>query len=80
MSTTPAAETDHTLSDVVAGEVRAELARRGLSLRAFARQLDVPEHWAVRRLAAGRSVPLTLEDLELIAGALGLSPTWFLLP
>jgi len=79
MSTTPAVESGQTLSELVAGNVRAELARRGMSLRAFTRQLDVPEHWAVRRLSASRSVSLTLEDVDLIAGALDL-PLSELLP
>lgn len=60
------------IADAIAGEVRAELARRGSSIRAFAQQLDVPEHWAVRRLSAARSVPLTLEDVAVIARALGM--------
>lgn len=64
-----------TLSDLVAGEVRSRLARRGTSLRAFAAELDVPEHWLVRRVAPGRSVALDLDDVALIAAGLDTTAT-----
>lgn len=72
MSTTPTETASVTLSETVAEEVRAILARRGLSQRSFAATIGQPEHWLQRRIAHGRSVSLTLEDVALIADGLGV--------
>lgn len=69
MSTAPVASVSP--SDFAAGEVRAELARRGLSLTRFAEDLGVPSMWTIRRLGPSRSVDLTLEDASRVAAALG---------
>jgi DNA-binding Xre family transcriptional regulator len=62
----------HGLSELVAEEIRAILARRGTSQRALAAEIGQPEHWLQRRIAHRRSVALTLEDVELIASGLGV--------
>lgn len=67
-------------SEVIAAEVRAHLARRGMSLRAFEHMLGVPTLWAVRRVGPSRSVDITVEDLFLIATALDVSPSSLLAP
>lgn len=80
MSTPANVTADLSPSEVVAGEVRAHLARRGMSLRAFEAELGVSALWAVRRVGPSRSIDLTLEDLSLIASALGLAPADLLAP
>lgn len=57
-------------SAAVAGEVRAHLARRGMSLTEFEQRLGVPRMWAIRRVGPSRSIDLTLEDATRIADAL----------
>ena len=63
-----------TLSQRIAAEVRAEMARRGLSARRFALQLGVSNMWVNRRVGMHADQDLTLEDLERISSALGI--TW----
>lgn len=52
-------------------EIRAELARQHLSQRQLAERLDWNQNYLWRRLA-GRT-PLSLDDVEAIAGQLGVS-------
>jgi len=63
-----------TLSQRIAAEVRAEMARRGLSARKFALQLGVSNMWVNRRVGMHADQELTLEDLERISASLGI--TW----
>lgn len=77
---TPAPSLDSKPSEVIAAEVRAHLARRGMSLRGFEQLLGVPQLWAVRRVGPSRTVDLTIEDLYLIASALELHPANLLDP
>src|SRR5690606_22378013 len=60
-----------TLSDLVAEEIRARLARQRLSGRELARRLGVSASWVSYRLTG--SQPIDLNDLERIAKALGVS-------
>jgi transcriptional regulator with XRE-family HTH domain len=55
----------------VAGNVRAELARAGLSQTEFAASLGKSQAWISRRLTG--STPFDVDDLVRIAGALGVS-------
>src|SRR6185369_460198 len=57
-----------TLADRVRAEIRAELARRGVTQAELARDLDRPAMWVSDRLRG--AVTLTLDDLDLIAEAL----------
>lgn len=57
----------------IAAEVRAEAARQGISLREVARRLDVSQMWLSRRVKVTADVDLTFEELDRIAGALGVS-------
>lgn len=54
----------------VAAEIRAEAARRGISIREVARRMDVQQMWLSRRVKVDAPVDLTLEELERIAAAL----------
>jgi transcriptional regulator with XRE-family HTH domain len=56
----------------LAAEIRAELARRGLSNRRFAMMLGVNYMWVNRRIGMSANQDLTLEDLDRIAAALGV--------
>jgi transcriptional regulator with XRE-family HTH domain len=56
------------------GQLRAEIARRDLTVRELAELLGVSEMWVSRR-SRGR-VQLSLADIERISDALGL-PTQF---
>jgi len=71
MSTSPP-EISYSLSEAVAAEIRAEIARRGLRRPAFAASIGVPPHWLTNRLNG--SVSINLEDLDRIAVGLGLNP------
>lgn len=65
-----------TLQEVIAGEVRAELARQGLTQEELARRLDERQPWVSKRLT-GR-VTVDAIDVERIADALGVPVTNFL--
>ena len=60
------------LNEAVAGEIRAELARRQWSQVELATRMGVDQMWLSRRLRAVK--PLTLTEFEAIAQALGLTP------
>lgn len=59
-------------SQAAAANLRAALARRRMSGRELARQLDKPPMWVHRRLAGEQAI--TIDDLTLIAGVLGITP------
>jgi transcriptional regulator with XRE-family HTH domain len=64
------------LRDTVTAEVRAEMARRRMSQTALAELIGEQQWWISKRLT--RATPFTLEDLDRIAQALGLPPTFFM--
>lgn len=61
-------------SRALAREVRAECARQGLSTRALADRMGTPHTWLARRISPRATVDLTMEDMWLMADALGVSP------
>lgn len=65
------------LGQSVAGELRAHLARHGISSTDLIGRLGVNPDWFYRRLRG--DVSMTLEDLERICSALGI-PVSALLP
>lgn len=58
----------------VAGEIRAIAARRGISHARIARRIGRTPMWLSRRLSPSTIQPMTLEELTLIADALGVDP------
>lgn len=67
-------ETNHgSLREQTAGELRAQLARRRISASELARRIGWKQPYMARRID-GR-VALDLDDLELIAQALGIAVT-----
>lgn len=64
------------LSDQAADEIRALLGRRRISQAELARRLEVNSSWLNYRLT-GRQ-PIDLNDLQLIADALDVSPATLL--
>ena len=61
------------LAERVAGNLRAELGRRKLSGRDFARAMGWPRTTAARRLS-GES-PLSIPELEAVAAVFGMTVT-----
>lgn len=59
-------------SQLIAREIRAELARQQISNRRLAAALGVSGMWVNRRISACET-ELTVEDTERIAAALGVS-------
>ncbi len=57
---------------LLADEVRAHLARRRISNRKFAVIIGASAPWVDRRLNG--TTPMTTDDIELFASALGMSP------
>lgn len=70
----------HSTSDHVAAEVRARLARDGISLTAFSDTLGVPALWVLRRFGPSRTVSINVDDLATVADALGVSAADLLRP
>lgn len=68
--------TTHGLSARVAAEVRAEQARQRLSGRDLARRVELPTSTVARWLRA--ETPMDLDDVQLLAHALGVSVTTLL--
>lgn len=72
------------LNDDIAARIRAVLALRGMTQNELAARMAVPPLWLSRRLSATskRAVSMNLDELEQIAGALGipvrslLDPQW----
>jgi len=60
------------LNEAVAGEIRAELARRRWSQAELAAKLGEDQMWLSRRLRASK--PLTLTEFDAIAQALEITP------
>lgn len=59
----------------IAGAVRAEMARKGISGRQLAADLDIPVHYLQRRLAG--SIDFGATELVTIADHLGIPVTRF---
>jgi transcriptional regulator with XRE-family HTH domain len=64
----------------IAAEIRAELARQGLSSRRLALALGVSYQWVNRRISPKADVDLTFEEVDLIAGAIGVPATKLVVP
>jgi len=69
MTTTPEQRTA-TLSELVAEEIRALMGRRRMSQAQLARGIDKTEMWVSLRLRGKQ--PIDMNDLHVIAGALGV--------
>ncbi|MEV6633931.1 helix-turn-helix transcriptional regulator [Actinoplanes sp. NPDC051470] len=67
---TQADERSATLSQMVAEEIRALMGRRRMSGRQLATQLGVSPSWVSYRLTGTQ--PIDINDMHLIAGALGV--------
>lgn len=70
---THAMSENQTLSDYVAGEIRATMARRRMSGRQLATLLGASQTWVSSRLSG--ATPIDLNDLARIAELLGVYPT-----
>ena len=64
--------TDQTASRVVGANIKAELARRGLSQRALAGELGIAVTGVSKRLSG--LTPINVDELHTIAGFLGVDP------
>lgn len=64
--------------DIVAAEIRAELARQRVTQIELAERLGVNRQWVARRLIG--AVPLSIDDIARIAEALGVRVTSFTAP
>ena len=64
-----------TLAEFVAGQLRAEMARRQMSKAELARKLEVDETWVGRRMLG--KAHITVGDLERIANAMELPVSFF---
>lgn len=64
------------LTDVVAEEVRAQLARARMTQTQLAEILGLPQSAVSNRLRG--KVPFSVDDLEVVAGALGVHPATLL--
>jgi transcriptional regulator with XRE-family HTH domain len=60
-------------SRLIAAEIRAEMARQGLSQREVAKRLNVSDIWISRRVSPKSTVQITVEEVEAMAEALGVS-------
>ena len=68
----PEVPTPPTFRELVAGELRAQLARRRISHRRLAAMLNVGPAWVDRRMSGTTAV--NTDDLEKIARVLGVTP------
>lgn len=66
----------HPYRSAVTAELRAEMARQRKNKTNLSRKTGIPARSLARRLSGDG--PLDVEDLALIAGALGKSPAEFL--
>jgi transcriptional regulator with XRE-family HTH domain len=64
------------LNNTVAAEIRAEMARRRMTQQRLADLLGEQQWWVSKRLT--RAIPLSIDDLDRIARALDLPPSFFL--
>jgi len=60
-----------TVAEVISGEIRAELARQGITQSQLAQRLGWAQTTVSRKLLGQR--PLEVDDVEAIATALGVS-------
>lgn len=67
-------------SQLIASELRAEMARRGFSQTWLARRMGVPQPRLSRRIGMAADVELTFADVLEMTEALGVSAERFLLP
>lgn len=67
-------DTGPQLSGSVASEIRAEMARRGITQSTLADKLGKPQQWVWRRLNSASRQPISLDDLAVIAQALDVEP------
>ena len=65
----------HSLTDTIAREIRAELARQRLTNRELAERVGIQPSGISRRLDG--EIPLKVSEVEQIAAALGVSVTQF---
>lgn len=79
MTSTVIAPSGGAPSQLIAREIRAELARQQLSNRRLALALGVSSMWVNRRISACET-ELTFEDTQRIADALGVPVAGFLSP
>ncbi|WP_337830544.1 helix-turn-helix domain-containing protein [Pseudonocardia sp. TMWB2A] len=63
---------DGSFGQELAAEIRAEIARLGMSRRRLALDIGREPSWLTKRLAG--VIPMTTNDVESIATALGTSP------
>jgi len=77
MTTTQNEHYAGSLSAAAAAEIRAIMARKQISGRKLAKDLGVNAMWVNRRINSRgyRTTALDLNDIERIAGALGVAPT-----
>jgi transcriptional regulator with XRE-family HTH domain len=61
-----------TPSRLVAAEIRAEMARQGMSQRRLATLIGTNYTWCQRRISVGAELELTVDDVQDIAEALGV--------
>jgi hypothetical protein len=61
---------DGDASRIVAAELRAEIARQGLSTHAVAQRIGTYDVWLSRRISPSGEVALTIDDVTRIAAAL----------
>jgi hypothetical protein len=72
MTTSPIENGGLSLSAAAAGELRAELGRRGLTQRQLSLRMRRDNVWLSRRIGRTAPVHMTLEDVAEIADALGV--------
>ncbi len=77
MSMTPS-ERGASVARQIAGEIRAEMARQGMSQQALADRIGVGQPYISRRLAPDATVAVDVVDLVRIAEALNVTPQKFL--
>lgn len=65
-------------SDAVRAEIRVWMARRGVSGRDLATKLGHAPSWVSKRIGAGATVLLTVDDLYEIGEALDVPPVAFI--
>lgn len=65
-----------TLAAIVAANVRAEMARRGMTAQELAQRIDRTPFYLGRRIGRQQraTIALDVDELERIAGVLGLPP------
>lgn len=65
-------------SEAVAGQLRAEMARRRVDTRELAQRVGKSRMWVSRRMTG--ETALTIDDAHLVADALGIDPSVLLAP